>query len=57
MSEFADYIADILTSYIIAEQQDPPDFIVRQGDDEIVWVDLENQAFFLITVKKAKAQV
>ena len=56
MSEFADYVADALTSHI-AETPDLSDFIVRQGDDELVWVDVENQTFFLITVKEATAQV
>jgi hypothetical protein len=53
MSSFAQYIADALTSHIAGET-DSSDFVLRQGEDDITYVDPEEGEVFLITVKKAR---
>lgn len=49
----ADWIADVLTSWIAAGNAGL-DFVVRQGESEIIYVDVEGSKFLLITVKEGR---
>jgi len=49
---FTDYINDVLTSHIATDKDNPGDFIIRQSADELIYVDVEDNKLYLITVKK-----
>ena len=55
MTIFADYIADALASHI-ASDPEIHDLIMRTNrPDQILYVDIEEQAMFLITIQPAVA--
>ncbi len=54
MSGLTDYVAEVLTAAISANPDDS-DFVIHQGDDDLVYVSPESGTLYLISVKEAKA--
>lgn len=55
-THMTDFISDMLASQI-AQSKDCSDFIVRQNDDELIYVDVEGNTLWLITVHEGTLQV